>query len=907
MIGARRSGNPAAGGTGADAPGGDAGNRVALSCGVIRPLFLLVACCIAAPAAAQRPLLTPADYASWETFGMTEMSPDGRWFAYTITRDAGDDELRIREVARDSTLVVKHATRPVFAPGSRWLAWSIGISETERRTMDPNEPVRSRLGLMDLSTRSITVIDDVADFSFSGDGSSIALRAVLKPDARGRGVDVVVRHLASGMTTRFRDVAEQEWQPGGAWLAMVVDGGNRALNGVTLFDAAARRTRTLARDTSRWTGLSWQRDGNALAVLQAVDGTHVIHAWRDPAGTRTPFRFDSRTTSRFPARYSVVSTRPLRWSDDGARLFLGIRRRAEPAPAANDSMPRANVEVWHSGDVEIVPERKVRAGIDGTRSDLAAWHLASGAFLQIGDSVTEEVTLSRGRFALGVDATPYDSVRRFGPAYRDLWIVDIEGGTRARVAQRVLHHYGLSESGRWLLYVKDGHYWTYDTHTQAHRNITGSIATSFINTTFDFPIPEKPPFGTGGWLKDDAAVLLYDRYDVWEVKPDGSGARNMTNGAADRIRSRRVWLFPEDRVVDLARPVLVSLYGERTKQTGYGRLHASRGMERLAYGDSLFSRIGRAADADVLFYRVERFDDSPDYHVADANLQDAVQVTRTNPFERNFAWGQARLVDFRSTTGRELQGALFLPANYDPARKYPLIVFPYEITSNTLHQYVPPSETVPLNVTVLTQQGYMVLRPDVVFRARDPGVSAMEAILPAIDRVVAMGSVDTARIAIVGHSWGGYQAAFAVTQTDRFAAAVAGAPLANMISMYLSIYWNSGGTDARMFEIDQGRMEVPFWDDLDAYIRNSPVFHVRDMDTPLLVAFGDRDGAVDWHQGIELYNAARRADRQLVMLVYPGENHSLARRENQVDYHRRILQWLGHYLDGGDAAEWMKR
>ena len=199
----------------------------------------------------------------------------------------------------------------------------------------------------------------------------------------------------------------------------------------------------------------------------------------------------------------------------------------------------------------------------------------------------------------------------------------------------------------------------------------------------------------------------------------------------------------------------------------------------------------------------------------------------------------------------------------------------------------------------------MVFRPDIVYRDRDPGRSAVAALEPAVEAAIATGMIDPERVGLVGHSWGGYQTAFAVTQTDVFAAGVAGAPLTNLFSMYLSMYWNSGGTDARIFEISQGRMEVPFWEDVEAYRRNSPVFHIEDMNTPLLVAFGTEDGAVDFNQGVEFYNAARRADKDLVLLVYEGENHGLRKKPNQLDYHRRILEWFGHYLQGDDAPDWI--
>ena len=165
--------------------------------------------------------------------------------------------------------------------------------------------------------------------------------------------------------------------------------------------------------------------------------------------------------------------------------------------------------------------------------------------------------------------------------------------------------------------------------------------------------------------------------------------------------------------------------------------------------------------------------------------------------------------------------------------------------------------------------------------------------------------IDADRVGLIGHSWGGYQTTFFVTQDDLFAAAVAGAPLTNLMSMYLSFYWNTGGTDARIFEISQGRMQVPWWEDWDSYFNNSPLHHIQNLNTPLLMEFGTDDGAVEFNQGVEFYNAARRAGKHMVMLGYEGENHGLAREPNQRDYQSRILQWFAHYLKGEPAPEWI--
>ena len=236
-----------------------------------------------------------------------------------------------------------------------------------------------------------------------------------------------------------------------------------------------------------------------------------------------------------------------------------------------------------------------------------------------------------------------------------------------------------------------------------------------------------------------------------------------------------------------------------------------------------------------------------------------------------------------------------------------MIVYHYELLSQGLHQYQVPDPTRYYNQQIWTHEGYFVFRPDIVYRDRRPGQSNVETLRPAVAAVLETGLVDPERIGLIGHSWGGYQTTFFVTQDNLFASAVAGAPLTNLMSMYLSFYWNSGGTDARIFEISQGRMQVPWWEDWDSYFNNSPVHHIENLATPLLMMFGTEDGAVEFNQGVEFYNAARRAGKHMVMLVYEGENHGLAEEPNQLDYQTRILEWFGHYLKGEPAPDWITK
>ncbi len=324
----------------------------------------------------------------------------------------------------------------------------------------------------------------------------------------------------------------------------------------------------------------------------------------------------------------------------------------------------------------------------------------------------------------------------------------------------------------------------------------------------------------------------------------------------------------------------------------------------LLWDDCNFGPPQKARNADVFVYTRQTSVNYPDYYLTDASFKNSTKVSDANPQQKDYAWSAgAKLIEYKGTGGKRLQGALYLPANYQPGKKYPTVVYIYERLSQGLHFYSPPSAA-GFNKSIYTSNGYAVLTPDITYRLNDPGLSSMECILPALDAAIATGVVDGDRLALHGHSWGGYQTAFAVTQTNRFKCAIAGAPLTDLVSMYSSVYWNTGSANQPIFESSQGRFTSGYWDLQDAYIRNSPVYSARNVTTPLVILHNDKDGAVDFTQGIEYYNTLRRLQKPVVMLQYKGENHGLAKPENQKDYAVRMREFFDHYLMGKPAPEW---
>jgi dipeptidyl aminopeptidase/acylaminoacyl peptidase len=906
-----------------------------------------------APATAQQRLPAPrTDWGQWERLvpharatPTGPLSPDGRWLVYGITRTNGKNELRIVNVADGTTKTAAFGEQPAFSADSKWIAYAIGYSEAEQEKLrKQKKPIQRKLGVMTLASGETQTFDAVESFAFDESGTRLALRhyppepekkdepavssAAGADEDEPRGATLLVLDLASGGTMTFGNVSEYAWQPkgpstalgAGRLLAMTVRPPQGAGHGVHVFDPSSGAVRVLDSGEAPYTGLSWRKDADDLTVLRAKtdarrDGpAQVLLAWTGSSAGGRAHTLDPTLPS---GRRTVDWTKPV-WSHDRGVVFVGVADWDEkppepPKPAPGDAEEEdepAAVDVWHSRDVDVMPKQKINARRDRRRTLLHAWHVDSGRLVPLARTFSEDVQPLKGQnAALLVDRTPYQMPRSFGRIGADLHIVDVRTGERRKVRERVNERYVQpSGNGRYLLFFDADHYWTYDVANGTTTNITKAIATSFTNRESDATTPQKPPYGAAGWTLDETAVLLYDKFDIWEVKADGSRAARLTDGATDQMDHRYVRFDRDEDGIDRTKPIYFRVHGLWAKRSGYAVLRPGATVaERLLWQDKAIDSLARATNADVHAYIVQGFDDSPDYFVAGSSLSSARVVTETNAFHSRYAWGRSELVEYKSDRGERLQGALLYPANYERGKAYPMIVYMYEKLSDDLHLYTPLSDRQYYNVSVFTSLGYFVLKPDIVFRPRDPGISVVECVVPAVKRVVQMGLVDPQRIGILGHSWGGFDTTFLATHTDTFAAAVAGAPITDLISNYGNHHWSQGIAETDHIETGQQRMQVPLWEDLPAYIRNSAVFGVATMKTPLLLEAGDNDGTVHWHQSVELYNVARRAGKQVAMVVYAGEDHGLRKKANQQDYQQRIIDWFGHYLQGQPAAAWIEK
>ena len=667
--------------------------------------------------------------------------------------------------------------------------------------------------------------------------------------------------------------------------------------------------------------LTFDEAGQQLAFLSDKQeyekpvAPYRLYYWKAPAtGAATPaVEIASATTPGMPKGMVVADAAP-RFSKDGARVFLATAPPPPPPPDPDAKTPAPiPVDLWSSRDPIIQPMQKVRAEQERTRNYRAVIHLADRTLVQLAtpELPTVNVTDDASR-ALGMNDVPYRMEISWDQTYNDVYLVDLKSGK----PQKVLEHWGsnvtsLSPGGKYVLYFDEnkGHWFTYRVADGVRASLTEKLPVKFQqeNNTPDLP----GPYGAGGWTANDASLLLYDQFDVWEVKPDGSLARMITagEGRKQRLALRYRSLDPEETTIPTNKPLLLARTNDDTRATGF--YHASfagaAAPEKVVMLDKAFGPVTKADKADTVVFTLSRFEEFPNLWVSDTTFKNMQKVSDANPQQSEFVWGKSELIEYINADGRTLRAILTKPDNFDPNKKYPLMVYIYEELTQGLNSYAAPNVGTSISIPRYVSNGYVMLRPNIVYTTGYPGEAAEKCVIPAVNTVVAMGFIDPKRIGIQGHSWGGYQITHLITRTNMFAAVQAGASVSNMISAYGGIRWGTGMVREFQYEKTQSRIGAPPWDAPLQFIENSPIFWVKKIQTPYLTIHNDADDAVPWYQGIEFNTAMRRLGKEAYMFTYNGELHGLRNRDNQKNWTVHMDEFFDHYLLGKPRPEWMDK
>lgn len=898
-----------------------------------------------------RNLQTGTDYHAPRGTNPT-FTADGRYVIFTISPPKAEEE-------KDANA----AAAPTEEPQTGEPAGRAGASGAARNSM----------GIMTLADGKVTTIDRVAEFRLPEESSTWV--AYHRPSANGRGgragagrgtrsggtsvgasgaatavasggesgaaatppgkrkepgSDLVIRNLVTGEEATIPEVTDFTWNKAGSELAYAISSAKPEGDGAFVRKLADGSVVSLHQGRGHYSNLTFDDAGSQLAFVsdqaeydKPVSPYRLYH-WR--VGDLAATELVSGATKGMPAGMVVSEFGGVRFSEDGDRIYLGTSPPV-PAPAAPGAPKPIQVDLWNYHDPELQPMQKVRAEQDRQRNYRAVLYLADRRLVQLASPDLPTVNPGTDPIrAIGTSDLPYEQEISWDATYSDVSLVDLRNGTRRKILEHFHGNASLSPGGGYVLYFDEpiGQWVTYRIIDGTRTVLTDRLPVKFSEESHD--TPDLPgPYGSAGWTDGDRSVLLYDRFDIWEIRPDGSGAHMVTGGVGrkEHLVFRYRSLDSDDvqggrggraggagpKAISPTKPLLLESTNDDTRATGFYQvsLSGTAPPEKLMVADKAIGAPTKAKDADVVVFTEQRFDEFPDLWVSDTHFDAPKKVSDANPQQAEYLWGKAEKIDYTNADGKKLHALLIKPDNFDPAKKYPLMVYIYEQLSQGLNSYHAPAPGTSINLTRYVSHGYVVLEPDIVYGTGHPGQDAMKCVLPAIHAVTAQGYIDEKRIGIQGHSWGGYEIAYMVTHTDVFAAVEAGAAVADMISAYGGIRWGTGMVREFQYEKTQSRIGSTPWDDPLDFIESSPIFSIKNVHTPYLTIANDADDAVPWYQGIEFFTALRRLGKEAYMFTFNGQPHGLRDRDDMKYWTVHMDEFFDHYLLGKPKPEWMDK
>jgi dipeptidyl aminopeptidase/acylaminoacyl peptidase len=736
------------------------------------------------------------------------------------------------------------------------------------------------------------------------------------------GTDLVVRNLLEGKEKTFTNVLEYYFSKKGQKLLIEQaknpkDSLSKAT--VWLYDLKEDKSTVLSKSGNDFKNFTFSEDGSQVAYVAERDAKpkelqKFYKLWYYKTGMDSATLLADKNTAGMKLGMTISEFGNISFSKSGKRLLFGTAPIQPPKDTTLIDIDLVKLDVWHYNDDYLQTVQLNRLQRDLQTNYLAVYHLDKSLLEQLGSvEIPTIYPTNEGdgdRFVGVTDFGKRIESQWTGNTKKDIYAINVNDGSNGFISPQFI-----SPTGKYIMWYdsKARNYFAWD--GDSTRNITAKIKFPLWNEEHDSP-SDPPPYGVMKWEEDEEFVFIYDKYGVWKVKSNTGLNPVSFVGARDRkMQYRYAQVEEEERFIKKGQSLIFRTFNEINKKAGLWRgvylddIATFKLLKPIHIdGDYSIGQIMKAKKSDYYIFGIESYTKSPDLYYWN-ELKDGGQgnwLSSLNPQQKDYNWGKAELYKWKAFNGKMSEGILYKPENFDPAKKYPLILYFYETHSNDLHDYIPPTPTGSrLNISFFVSRGYIVFSPDIHYTIGYPAKSAYDYVVSAAKDLAKNKWVDAANMGIQGQSWGGIQVAQLVTMTDIFKAAWAGAPVANMTSAYGGIRWESGVNRQFQYEKTQSRIGATLWEKPNLYIENSPLFHLPKVKTPMVIMANDADGAVPWYQGIELFTAMRRLGKKVWMLNYNGEAHNLVQRINKKDISIREQQFFDWLLKGEKPPKWI--
>lgn len=842
----------------------------------------------------QKKDLTAADYHLWGALSLEKISPDQKWASYTMTYQNNIDTLFVRNTVSLKTFSFVTVQHSLFTKNNTFVC--------------KNE---EGLQITELHTGKKQYIKSAHEFDYSSLADLIIVTINLPQDKK----KLILQTPDGKVVREIADITSFSLSPDKQHLVY-----GRALNdkhSVILLDLKKTEQEKLILNNheDKSFGFTWHKDGSAVAFATQSNLITETFLFYYILENEKLYKLDPVLQLNLPKNTFIPAdfTFKLTVSDDMQKVFFTTKINSPLLEEKNTP----DVEIWNANDKSLYAERE-KGGSLSTVPRVALWFPFSNIANQLTTNDLPKLMLSGDQqYALLFNPKDYEPQFIIKPGPSDIYILNLKTLEKKLFLKKHSAHFLElipSPKGNYISYFKDGNWWVYNIAADTHQNITAGIKSKFTAEDLQYSISAKN--SNAGWSMDDKEILLYDEFDLWAIKPDGTSFRRLTQGRELKIRYRLVsspdrqpYLFVYDALkvdnIDIEKELFLHGQGDDGK-TGYFKWNKKSREKSIIYDDRHIDQLTYNSNKQNLFYREQKFDLSPQLIIKKKNL-DPVSFFQSNPQQKRYYWGTSELIEYENSKGVKMKGVLRYPAHYDPKKKYPMIVHVYQRQYDQHHKYINPTSQMEDedNDTVWTTQGYFVLLPDIIVEYDTLGYSALDCVLAAVKKVLAKEIIKPDKIGLMGHSFGAYETSFIITQTNLFASAIASAGSTDLNSFYFTLAKNFSYPNMYRFASGQWKISQSPFEDPETYRRNSPITYANKVNTPLLLWSGKEDYNVDPHQTMEFYFALRSLGKKCIMLLYPDEGHGISKPANQKDMTSRIQQWFAYYLKDDLSAEWI--
>ena len=895
---------------------------------------------------AQKKVLDHKDFEIWNSIKGQTISNDGNLVMYSLVKGEKDSHIKIKDV--NANLVFEHerSEKGKFTSNSNFAIftikpWKDSIKELKREKVKKDKLPKDTLAIFNTSTKSLIKIGNVKSYKIpkkwsgyvgyllenipavkkeSDSAKDIAKKKDKKKKVKKVGKDngyhLVIKDLNSVKQDTFKFVSNYTFAKEAKQLAFTTTGKDSTLKaGVYVVNLeSGKRTQVFNSKKAKYYQLNFSDTGKKLGFIVDTDTTKVqvrpneLYVWNKGEEKATKL-VDAASA---PKTFRVSSDGTISFSKNEATIYFGL---AKP-PIIKDTTlldeEIVNVEVWTYNEPRLYTVQELQVKNDQKKSYTAAINLNNNnKLVQLATEAYPNASLGNegnALYTLVNTSLPYQLESQWkGSTARDYALVNTKTGKTIRALNNITGRVRLSPKGNYVYGYSsvDSTWFTYSIATKKYLNLTkGNLFYDELNDS-----PRHPSaYGIAGWTENDAAIILYDRYDIWSFNPDNGSSKRLTKGRENKTSYRYLKLDSEERFLPSNKKWLLSTFIDSNKNAGYYEFNPKNNKgKQLLTGPYRYSRPIKAKESNQVIFTKQSFQEFPNIYMSDLNFKKQTKISDANPQQGEYNWGTVELVHWTSLDGEKLTGMLVKPENFDPTKKYPMLVNFYEKSSDGLFSHKAPSPgRSTINYSFYASRGYLIFNPDVNYRNGYPGESAFNSVIPGVTALINKGFVDKDNIGVQGHSWGGYQIAYLVTKTNIFKAAESGAPVVNMISAYGGIRWWTGLSRQFQYEHTQSRIGGSPWEYPARYVENSPIFNIDKINTPLLIMHNDADGHVPWYQGIEFFTALRRLQKPSWLLNYNGEPHWPLKMQNRKDFNIRMAQFFDYYLKGAPKPVWME-